>query len=37
MPTGGMVSRVSAECVQPMWDNIGSMVIGRHLFEMTNG
>jgi dihydrofolate reductase len=31
------VSRVSAEYVQPIWDNIGSMVIGRHLFDMTNG
>jgi dihydrofolate reductase len=34
---GGMVSRASAEYVQPVWDNIGSMVIGRHLFDMTNG
>jgi dihydrofolate reductase len=33
----GMVSRVSAEYVQPIWDNIGSMVIGRRLFDMTNG
>ena len=32
-----MVSRVSAEYVQPVWDSIGSMVIGRHLFDMTNG
>jgi dihydrofolate reductase len=35
--SGGMVSRVSAEYVQPVWDSIGSMVIGRHLFDMTNG
>ncbi|MFZ0217989.1 MAG: dihydrofolate reductase [Candidatus Dormiibacterota bacterium] len=31
------VSQVSAEYVQPMWASIGSMVIGRHLFDMTNG
>ncbi|WP_327588047.1 dihydrofolate reductase family protein [Nonomuraea sp. NBC_00507] len=31
------VSRVSAEYVKPMWAGIGSMVIGRHLFDMTNG
>jgi dihydrofolate reductase len=33
----GKVSRVSAEYVRPMWDGIGSMVIGRHLFDLTNG
>jgi dihydrofolate reductase len=31
------VSQASAEYVRPMWDRIGSMVIGRHLFDMTNG
>lgn len=31
------VSPVSAAYVRPMWDRIGSMVIGRHLFDMTNG
>ncbi|MFC6083781.1 dihydrofolate reductase family protein [Sphaerisporangium aureirubrum] len=31
------VSRVSAEYVRPIWAAIGSMVIGRHLFDMTNG
>jgi dihydrofolate reductase len=31
------VSRASAEYVRPMWDSIGSMVIGRHLFDLTNG
>jgi dihydrofolate reductase len=31
------VSRVSAEYVRPMWASIGSMVIGRHLFDITNG
>ena len=34
---GAMVSRISAEHVQPVWDGIGSMVIGRRLFDMTNG
>jgi dihydrofolate reductase len=34
---GGMVSRVSAEYVQPIWDSIGAMVIGRHVFDMPNG
>jgi dihydrofolate reductase len=32
-----MVSQASAEHVQPMWARIGSMVIGRHLFNITNG
>jgi dihydrofolate reductase len=31
------VSRASAEYVLPMWASIGSMVIGRHLFDITNG
>jgi dihydrofolate reductase len=31
------VSRASAEYVQAMWAGIGSMVIGRHLFDTTNG
>lgn len=31
------VSSVSAGYVCPMWDSIGSMVIGRHLFDLTNG
>lgn len=34
---GLKISRTSAEYVQPMWDSIGSMVIGRHLFDITNG
>jgi dihydrofolate reductase len=33
----GKVSRTSAEYVRPMWDSIGSMVSGRHLFDLTNG
>ncbi|GHF50164.1 dihydrofolate reductase [Amycolatopsis bartoniae] len=31
------VSRRSAEYVRPMWASIGAMVIGRHLFDLTNG
>lgn len=31
------VSQASADYVRPTWDGIGSMVIGRHLFDMTNG
>jgi hypothetical protein len=29
------VSQVSADYVRPTWDSIGSMVIGRHLFDLT--
>ena len=31
------VSQASAGYVRPMWDGIGSMVIGRHLFDLTDG
>lgn len=31
------VSQASSEYVRPMWDSIGSMVIGRHLFDLTDG
>ena len=31
------VSQASYDYVQPMWDSIGSMVIGRRLFDLTNG
>jgi dihydrofolate reductase len=31
------VSQASAGYVRPMWASIGSMVIGRHLFDITNG
>ena len=31
------VSQASADYVRPMWDSIGSLVIGRHLFDLTNG
>lgn len=36
---GGLVkvSQVSAEYIKPMWANIGAMVVGRHVFDMTNG
>ncbi|MFI6943644.1 dihydrofolate reductase family protein [Streptomyces sp. NPDC050418] len=34
---GIKVSKTSAAYVQPMWDSIGVLVIGRHLFDMTNG
>jgi dihydrofolate reductase len=33
----GKVSKASADYVQPVWDGIGSMVIGRRLFDQTNG
>jgi dihydrofolate reductase len=36
-PGGFGVSKVSRDYVQPLWDAIGSMVVGRHLFDMTNG
>jgi dihydrofolate reductase len=31
------VSQASAGYVRPMWERIGSTVIGRHLFDLTNG
>ncbi|HJQ00561.1 MAG TPA: dihydrofolate reductase [Jatrophihabitans sp.] len=31
------VSRTSAGYVQPMWASIRSVVMGRHLFDLTNG
>ncbi len=31
------VSQVSAEYIRPTWASIGSMVVGRHLFDMMNG
>lgn len=34
---GAKVTQTSADYVQPTWNSIGSMVIGRHLFDMTNG
>ncbi|MDA0633320.1 dihydrofolate reductase family protein [Nonomuraea sp. MCN248] len=35
---GGIrISEVSAGYVRPFWDGIGAMVIGRRLFDITNG
>jgi dihydrofolate reductase len=31
------VSQASAAYARPMWASVGSMVIGRHLFDTTNG
>lgn len=31
------VTRVSADYVKPMWASVGTLVIGRHLFDMTDG
>jgi len=31
------ISKASADYVRPMWTSIESMVIGRHLFDLTNG
>ncbi|MFI6734944.1 dihydrofolate reductase family protein [Nonomuraea sp. NPDC050451] len=31
------VSRVSAQYVRPMWESIGTIVMGRHLFDLVNG
>jgi len=31
------VSKASADYVRPTWAGIGAMVIGRHVFDMTNG
>ena len=31
------VSEASIAYVRPMWERIGTTVIGRHLFDLTNG
>ena len=31
------ISATSADYVGPMWDRIGATVMGRHLFDLTNG
>ena len=36
-PGGLRVSQTSYDYVRPIWDSIGCMVIGRHLFDLTNG
>ena len=35
--SGFQVSRASAEYVRPMWQAIGTIVMGRHLFDLVNG
>ncbi|UUU23624.1 dihydrofolate reductase family protein [Streptomyces sp. DSM 40750] len=41
VPLGGVgrakVSKVSAEYVGPMWAGLGALVVGRHVFDITNG
>ncbi|MCT9082747.1 dihydrofolate reductase family protein [Streptomyces fulvoviolaceus] len=34
---GAKVSKASAEYVRPMWEGIGTLVVGRHVFDITNG
>ena len=35
--SGFKVSRASAEYVRSMWEGIGAIVMGRHLFDLVNG
>jgi dihydrofolate reductase len=35
--SGFKVSKASAEYVRPMWEAIGTIVMGRHLFDLVNG
>lgn len=35
--SGFKVSSASAEYVRPMWESIGVIVMGRHLFDLMNG
>ena len=37
VPGGMWVTKASYDYIRRTWDRIGSMVIGRHLFDMTNG
>jgi dihydrofolate reductase len=30
------ISAASAELIKPEWENIGALVVGRHLYDMTN-
>jgi dihydrofolate reductase len=32
-----MLSKASYDYTRPMWDSIGATIMGRHLFDMTNG
>ncbi|WP_338699956.1 dihydrofolate reductase [Streptomyces sp. Q6] len=34
---GFRVSKASADYTRPMWDSLGVTVMGRHLFDLTNG
>jgi dihydrofolate reductase len=34
---GFKVSKASAEYVRPMWESIGVIIMGRHLFDLVNG
>jgi dihydrofolate reductase len=34
---GAKISKASADYVRPFWENVGVTVIGRHLFDFTNG
>lgn len=36
-PGGMKISQASFDYVRPTWDAMGSLVIGRHLFDLTNG
>jgi dihydrofolate reductase len=36
-PGGMKISKASFEYIRPTWDSIKAMVIGRHLFDITNG
>ncbi|MER5888753.1 dihydrofolate reductase [Streptomyces sp. NPDC001941] len=35
--SGLRISKTSAGYAQPMWDSLGVTVMGRHLFDLTNG
>jgi dihydrofolate reductase len=34
---GAKMSQASADYVKPIWEAMGALVIGRHLFDITNG
>ena len=36
-PGGMAVSQASYDYARPMWDSIGATIMGRHLFDLTNG
>jgi dihydrofolate reductase len=31
------VSQASADYIKPIWDKLGALVVGRHVFDITNG